>query len=87
MASSIVRVNDLIRTIDQSYFSSHTGIVYVQVKASENGAVEEWHIWAASPTATNFNDAPVGSYLYDTAAPATIKRQTSAGTWETLTFS
>lgn len=87
MASEIIKVTENVRSVDQSYFSGHSGSVKMMRRQAEDGSLDEWHIWAAAPTASNFNDAPVGSYLYDTDAPDTVKRQTSAGTWQTLTFS
>lgn len=68
-------------------FSSHTGDIAVEIKKSEDGGVEIWHIYAATPTASNFNDAPVGSRLFDTDDWSSEQVHVTATTWQTVTIS
>ncbi len=87
MASAIIRMTSQMRTLDDGLFSSHSGDVVIYQRRAEDGSIDEWHIYAASPTEANFNEAPVGSYLYDTATPATVKRHLTATTWGSVTYS
>jgi len=64
-------------------FGSHSGAVVVEVHRAEDGSVEVWDIYAASPSSADFNAAPIGSKLYDTDAWATELRKTAAATWAT----
>lgn len=81
--ATIKRMTSGIRTLDSGLFSSHSGVVVIEEHAAEGGSVVVWDIYAASPTSSHFNAAPVGSKLYDTDAWATELRHTDATTWAT----
>lgn len=85
--ADIVPMRDKVRVEDRTLFSSHTGTVYVLKTIGEDAGNEKWWIWAASPTAANFNEAPVGSYLIDTDLYTTIKVHNTATTWLSVTLS
>lgn len=74
------------RDVFVSKYSSHSGDIVVEIIEAPNGFNVE-RIYAASPTAANFNAAPVGSWLIDTALPHVIKIHDTATTWKTLTGS
>ena len=67
-------------------YASHSGDIYVIVEESQDGAFKIEIIYAASPTDSNFNDAPNGSLLVNTT-DWTMKRKTGDTTWATITQS
>lgn len=85
--ATIIKATPGVRTLDQGKYSSHTGNVYIMKIYGEDGGLGIEHIWAASPTAANFNAAPVGSWLHDTDSYGTVKIHTAATTWVTITVS
>ncbi len=55
-----------VREENKSLFPSHTGVVHVMKKASQDNSFFVYEIWTEdAPTLSNFNDAPVGSVLVD----------------------
>ena len=72
------------RKEEETLFSGHSGDVYLRKNESEDGAFEFWEIFAASPTTSNFNDAPIGSELTNTANGVKY-RKTGATTWAQIT--
>jgi len=85
--ADIVRVTSKVRAIAHTAFSSHSGTVYVQKLHGENSTFDIWHIWAPLGTIGNFDDAPVGSILWDTADYLTMYVHDTATTWKSETFS
>lgn len=84
--ANAIRLNERQKIEDPSIFSGHTGDVYIEVMSAQDNAFTHWRIFAASPTASNFNDAPTGSWLIDTA-DGTFRIKTAATTWVTVTTS
>jgi hypothetical protein len=85
--ANLIKLSPGVRTLDQGLFSSHTGNVYVMPLYGEDGGQEIWIILAATPTAANFNAAPVGSILIDTDDFGSWQVHNAATTWETFTIS
>lgn len=83
----LVQIRRTIHTEATSKYSGHSGDIYIEKLESEDGSFTKEIIYAASPTASNFDAAPVGSWLIDTDAPATFKIHTAASTWVTVTTS
>jgi len=84
--ADIVRVTEKVRVINPSTFASHSGTVYVQKLHGEDSTFGPWVIWAALGTIANFNAAPVGSILWDTADYLTQHVHDTATTWKSSTF-
>lgn len=82
--ATVVKVTPNVRREARTKYSSHTGDIYVMILESQDGQLSVEHIYAASPTASNFNDAPTGSILYDTAGVIVAKIKTGATTWANL---
>lgn len=77
--ADIIEVTENCRRESTSEFSGHSGTVYKQIRKSRDNVLEVWEIWAATPTDTNFNAAPVNSLLHDTAGVVVSKKRTAAG--------
>ena len=84
--ADIIRVTVKPRVESFTAFSSHSGDVYVEKLHGEDGA-DFWRIWANNPTVANFNEAPVGSTIWDTADYATHSVHATATTWLSSTYS
>ncbi len=86
--ADIVRITEKVRVINPSAFSSHSGTVYVQKLVAENDdTFGPWKIWAALGSIANFNEAPVGSELWDTADYLTHYLHDTSTSWKSETYS
>ena len=81
--ANVIRLVPKVRREEDTAFSGHSGDVYVLKMESEDKAFTTWLIYADSPTPGNFNDAPVGSILINTANGAMYVK-TGATTWGTV---
>lgn len=84
--ATVLRMQPRSKVEDSSVFSSHSGTVGIEVVSTEDKSITIWRIYATSPTASNFNAAPIGSELVDIANGVKY-RKTAAATWETVTQS
>ena len=84
--ATVYRLQPRAKIEDTTVFSSHSGNVYVEVLADETKTFTTWRIYAASPTTSHFNAAPIGSELINTANGVKY-RKTAATTWATVTQS
>jgi hypothetical protein len=82
--ATILRLQPRAKVEDSSVFSSHSGNVYIEVLSDETKTFTVWRIYAASPTTSHFNAAPIGSELTNTANGVKY-RKTAAATWATVT--
>ena len=73
-----------IHVEERTKYDDHTGDVYVFRLKSEDGAKEIELIWATSPTTSYFNDAPIGSILFNLAASGLAYYKQDATTWVEL---
>ena len=85
--ANIIRQTEKVRVINPSGFSSHTGDVKVQKMTNEDGSVAPCHIEAPLGTIADFNDAPIGSTLWDTTDYLTHYVHDTATTWKSATYS
>ena len=85
--ADIVRVISKGRREHTTGYSSHTGTVYEEKLGSADNLFAPVRIWADNPTAANFNDAPIGSWLFDTSATGAIYYKSGATAWKTVTTS
>jgi len=73
----------IIRDKELTKYSGHTGDITIDYIESKGGLAIEY-IYAAAPTASNFNAAPVGSHLINTADGVEQVHNTTS-TWKTYT--
>jgi hypothetical protein len=85
--ADIKRVIPKGRREKTSKYASHSGDVYEMKLGSEDNAFSPVIIWADNPTASNFNEAPIGSWLYDISSAGKIYYKSAATTWKTITTS
>lgn len=84
--ADIRRITTMVRVINDTAFSSHTGNVDVEKQLVENTTVEYWRIRAATPTVADFNEAPVGSDMWDTTDYLTHYVHDTATSWKSVTY-
>jgi len=83
MANIYLMVPKYKPTEASDLFSSHSGNVHIV--HYEGGAGKEiMHIYAESPTTSHFDDAPVGSLLFDTASGGLAYYHQTSSTWVEL---
>ena len=84
--ANIIRMQNRQKVETDSEFASHSGDVYEETLISQDSAFTHRRIFAASPTESNFNTLPTGSWLINTAN-GVIKVKTGPTTWSDITMS
>ena len=84
--SDTIRVLSVDRKAAPDLFPAHTGEVMIQELAGQTNEFSVLRIWAATPTAANFNAAPLGSILYDTDDYTAVLIKTAATVWSAITI-
>ena len=86
--ATIIKLTSAVRREATSLFSSHSGDVYMEVKESQDNAIQVWWCYASAPTQGNFtttNTNVKAIFLVDTTGANAAKVSYDQGTtWAAL---